>query len=126
MEGLDHAPQLGPHSWRTQEDEYKQGLFYQHIREWTNSAGISCFYFEMFDESWKVAINDLDSENHFGLFTIDGKAKYPVWDLVDKGIFEGLTRDGNPITKTYDGNKEELLKKVLAPPVKPVEAMAEK
>lgn len=103
-------------------DEYKQGLYYQHMRDWTNKAGISCFYFEAFDEQWKDAGNKLGSENHFGLFTIDGKAKYPVWNLVDQGIFEGLTRDGNTITKTYDGKKDSLTAEVKAPPalVQPV------
>lgn len=97
-------------------DEYKQGLYHRLIRDWTNKAGISCFYFEAFNEQWKDARNSKGSENHFGLFTLDGKAKYPIWDLVDKGIFEGLTRNGTPITKTYDGDKEALLKDVLVPP----------
>lgn len=99
-------------------DEYKQGLYYKQMREWTNTEGISCFYFEAFNEQWKDAHNPEGSENHFGLFTIDGKAKYPVWDLVDKDIFKGLTRNGNPITKTYTGNKEELMPHVLVPPTK--------
>lgn len=97
-------------------DEYKQGLYHRLMRDWTNKAGISCFYFEAFNEQWKDARNPKGSENHFGLFTIDGEAKYPIWDLVDKGIFEGLTRNGNPITKTYGGDKQELLKDVLVPP----------
>lgn len=97
-------------------DEYKQGLYYKLMRRWTNRAGISCFYFEAFNEQWKDAHNPNGSENHFGLFTIDGKAKYPIWDLVDKKIFEGLTRNGNPISKTYNGDKKALLKDVLIPP----------
>lgn len=97
-------------------DEYKQGLYYKLMREWTNEAGVSCFYFEAFDEQWKDAENPLGSENHFGLFTIDGKAKYPIWDLVDKGNFKGLTRNGNPITKTYEGSKDALLKDIDTPP----------
>ncbi|WP_243470877.1 glycosyl hydrolase family 17 protein [Winogradskyella sp. MH6] len=97
-------------------DEYKQGLYYKLMRRWTNRAGISCFYFEAFNEQWKDANNPNGSENHFGLFTIDGKAKYPIWDLVDKKIFEGLTRNGNPISKTYNGDKKALLKDVLVPP----------
>ena len=79
---------------------------------------MSCFYFEAFDEPWKDAQNSGGSENYFGLFTADGKAKYVLWDLVDKGVFEGLTRGGNPITKTYNGNKEALLLEVELPPVK--------
>jgi len=98
-------------------DEYKQGRYHQLMREWTNQEGISCFYFEAFDEPWKDAGNPLGSENHFGLFTVDGKAKYPIWDLVDNGTFEGLTRDGNPITKTYEGDKEKLMEEVLVPPM---------
>lgn len=99
-------------------DEYKQGLYYKFMREWTNKAGISCFYFEAFNEQWKDAHNSNGSENHFGLFTIDGKAKYPIWDLVDKGIFNGLTRDNNQIKKTYNGDKDKLLMEVLLPPLK--------
>jgi exo-beta-1,3-glucanase (GH17 family) len=106
----------GPNGSRAT-DEYKQGLYYKLIRRWTNRAGISCFYFEAFNEQWKDAQNVNGSENHFGLFTIDGQAKYPIWDLVDKGVFEGLTRDGNQITKTYKGDKKELFKDVLVPPL---------
>ena len=98
-------------------DEYKQGLYYHLMRDWTNASGISCFYFEAFDEPWKDAGNPRGSENHFGLFTRNGQAKYPIWDLVDKGIFNGLSRDGNAITKTYKGNKNTLLKEVMTPPV---------
>ena len=99
-------------------DQYKEALYYELMREWTNKAGISCFYFEAFDEPWKDAHNQNGSENHFGLITVDGKAKYVLWDMVEQGVFEGLYRDGNLITKTYRGNKEELLKDVNIPPQK--------
>ncbi len=99
-------------------DEYKEALYYQLIRDWSNKEGISCFYFEAFDEIWKDAQNPGGSENHFGLFTVDGQAKYVLWDKVDEGVFEGLGRDGKPVLKTYNGNKEALLQEVLLPPVK--------
>ncbi|WP_299242652.1 glycosyl hydrolase family 17 protein [uncultured Aquimarina sp.] len=101
-------------------DEFKEALYYKYMREWTNKEGISCFYFEAFDEPWKDAHNKKGSENHFGLITVDGKAKYALWDLVDKGSFEGLTRGGNAIIKTYMGNKIEMMKDVELPPVKEV------
>ena len=75
-----------------------------------------CCLFEAFDEPWKDSLNVLGSENHFGLFTVDGQAKYPLWDMVDRGLFKGLTRGGNPITKTFEGSEEELLKEVFPPP----------
>ncbi len=99
-------------------DEYKEGLYYNMMREWTNREGIACFYFEAFDEIWKDAANPGGSENHFGLFTIDGKAKYAIWDWVDKGVFKGLSRGGNPIVKTFDGNKSALLQQAPLPPAK--------
>lgn len=99
-------------------DEYKEGLFYKSMRDWTDASNISCFYFEAFNEPWKDAANQGGSENHFGLFKVDGQAKFVLWDLVDKGTFEGLTRGGNTISKTYNGNKEELLKDVLVPAMK--------
>lgn len=96
-------------------DEYKEAIYYQLIRDWTSRESISCFYFEAFDETWKDAANPGGSENYFGLFTIDGKAKYAIWDLVDQGIFEGLSREGHPIVKTYDGNKSKLMETVSIP-----------
>lgn len=126
--GVDKPIHIGETGWATVSkgfygingskatDEFKQGLYYQLMREWTNKEGISCFYFEAFNEQWKDASHPNGSENHFGLFTIDGKAKYPIWDLVDQGIFKGLTRNGNPITKTYNGDKNLLMEDVLVPP----------
>lgn len=102
-------------------DEFKQAVYHRLMRDWTNKAGISCFYFEAFNEPWKDANNQKGSENHFGLFTVDGKAKYAMWEEVDKGTFEGLTRNGNPITKTFDGDREEMMEEVLLPPIKNLE-----
>lgn len=99
-------------------DEYKQGLYYQHMRDWTNKAGISCFFFEAFDEQWKDAANPNGSENHFGLFEISGQAKFALWGLVDSNVFTGLTRGGKPIQKSYHGDKQKLLNDVSAPPKK--------
>lgn len=99
-------------------DEYKEGFYYNMMREWTNRERIACFYFEAFDEIWKDAANPGGSENHFGLFTLDGQAKYALWDLVDRGVFKGLGRGGSPIVKTYGGNKKALLEKVQLPPMK--------
>jgi exo-beta-1,3-glucanase (GH17 family) len=99
-------------------DEYKQALYYNKIRDWSNENNVSCFYFEAIDEPWKDYHNPRGSENHFGLFTVDGKAKYVLWNEVDKGTFEGLKRGDNKITKTYDGKLSDLLLEVNMPPVK--------
>lgn len=99
-------------------DEYKQHLYYQYMRGWTDSLGISCFYFEAFDEPWKDQGNVNGSENHFGLFTVDGKAKYSLWPMVDAGNFDGLTRGGNAISKTLNGNEDYLHLKTQRPPIR--------
>ncbi|WP_299781691.1 glycosyl hydrolase family 17 protein [uncultured Formosa sp.] len=99
-------------------DEYKEALYYKSMREWTNENGMSCFFFEAFDEQWKDANNLLGSENHFGLINLQGEAKYALWDLVDQGVFKGLTRNGKPITKTFRGDIEALMKTVTVPPIK--------
>ena len=99
-------------------DEYKAAVYYRHTREWTNREGITCFYFEAFDEQWKDAINPLGSENHFGLINLQSEAKYAIWNLVDEGIFVSLTREGKPMTKTFNGDKEEVMKTVKVPPTK--------
>lgn len=97
-------------------DEYKAAVFYKLMRDWTNKAGISCFYFEAFDEQWKDSANPLGSENHFGLINLQAQAKYALWKMVDQGVFKALTRDGKPITKTYNGNEESLWEDVKTPP----------
>lgn len=97
-------------------DEYKEKLYFDHMREWTDQNGISMFYFEAFNEPWKDASNPQGSENHFGLFTVEGQAKYALWDMVDSGVFDGLTRGGSAITKTYSGDEQTLLNSLYAPP----------
>ena len=131
--GVDKPIHIGETGWATVStghygpkgskacDEYKEALYYKHMRDWTDEAGLACFYFEGFDEPWKGGNNPGNSEKHFGLFTVDGKAKYAVWDWVDKGVFEGLTRGGNPITKTFGGDKDAMLKSAMIPPVKKME-----
>lgn len=127
--GVDKPVHIGETGWATisdglygpegskATDEYKEARYYHLMREWTNAEGISCFYFEAFDEPWKDAGNPMGSENHFGLFTVDGQAKYALWDLVDKGVFNGLLRNGNTITKTFDGNRDTVMEEVLVPPL---------
>lgn len=126
--GVDKPVHIGETGWATVSnghyggsgskaaDEYKSGRYYQLMREWSNKEGVSCFYFEAFDEQWKDAKNNLGSENHFGLISLKGEAKYALWELVDQGVFDGLTRDGQAIKKTYNGDKELLLNDVLVPP----------
>lgn len=126
--GIDKPVHIGETGWATISnefygkggaqaiDEYKSGIYYRDIRAWSNENNISVFYFEAFDEPWKDAQNPLGSENHFGLINLQAQAKFPLWDLVDDGIFEGLTRDGQPITKTYNGDLDALLEDVLVPP----------
>ena len=96
-------------------DEYKGKLFYDHIRQWTTKENITCFYFKLMDESWK-AKDIRGSENNFGLIKMNGEAKYALWDAVDKGVFKGITRNGKEITKSFNGNKDQLIKTVLLPP----------
>jgi len=98
-------------------DEYKLGLYFKMITSECESRMITCFYFSAFDEPWKDSSNENGSENHFGLFTVDGKAKFPLWDKVDDGVFDNLSRGGNPIVKTFNGDLEALLETSNIPPI---------
>ena len=98
-------------------DEYKSAKFYKLMREWSDNEKLSLFYFEAFDEQWKDSGNPQGSENHFGLINLKGQAKFALWELVDQGVFKGLTRDGKPITKTYDGDEKALWEDVKTPPM---------
>ena len=86
------------------------------ITDLCNSLSISCFYFSAFDEPWKDSSNPNGSENHFGLFTVDGKAKYAMWESFDQNKFDGLTRP-NQVSKTFDGDLNLLMKTVHLPPM---------
>lgn len=98
-------------------DEYKLGLYYKMITDVCLAKSISCFYFSAFDEPWKDSQNENGSENHFGLFTVHGEAKYPLWEKVDQNIFDGLSRGGNPIKKTFNGDFDALLETSNLPPI---------
>ena len=97
-------------------DEYKQAIYYKEIRKWSKSEKIACFYFQAFDEPWKDKENPAGSENYFGLFSVDGKAKFALWNDVDKNTFKNQKRGKNNILKSFDGSKESLMKTVLNPP----------
>ncbi|MFP4540662.1 MAG: glycosyl hydrolase family 17 protein [Opitutales bacterium] len=126
--GIEKAIHIGETGWATRDDasygdegtraadEYTSKLFHDAVRAWTQSEGMSCFYFQAFDEPWKSSTPD-GSESHFGLFTNEGQAKAVIWPLVDAGIFEGLGRNGNPVTKTFGGDPARLMETVKAPRV---------
>ena len=129
-QGLDKPVHIGETGWASFSngfygangskacDEYKHSVYYDSMRKWTNDSGISCFFFEAFDEPWKDAANSGRSENHFGLFTVDGQAKFVLWDEVDEGAFKNLKRNGNAITKSYNGKEDDVMSTSLPPPLK--------
>lgn len=126
--GIQKAIHIGETGWATRDDshygdegtrvanEFTSKLFHDALREWTEREGMSCFYFQAFDEPWKSSTPD-GSESHFGLFTNEGLAKAVIWDLVDAGVFDGLGRNGNPVTKTFGGDSTKLSETVQAPRV---------
>ena len=96
-------------------DEYKQAIYFKHMQDLCNELSISCFYFSAFDEPWKDYANIDGSENHFGLFTVDGRAKYALWEMVDSEIFKDLNRGNNSILKSFDGDKDLMMGGVDVP-----------
>ena len=96
-------------------DEYKQAIYFKHMQDLCNELSISCFYFSAFDEPWKDYENIDGSENHFGLFTVDGRAKYALWEMVDNEIFKDLNRGKNSILKSFDGDKDLMMGGVDVP-----------
>ena len=128
-QGVDKPVHIGETGWASSSnehygntgsratDEYKSGLYYQAITSWCLTNGVSCFYFEAFDEPWKDSANPGGSENHFGLINLQAQAKFSIWNLVDAGVLDGLTRDGKQITKTFGGDLQALLQSVQSPPI---------
>jgi exo-beta-1,3-glucanase (GH17 family) len=133
--GLDKPIHIGETGWASSDsaaygakgskaaDEYKEKLFYDYMRDWTDGAGLSLFYFEAFDEQWKDQGDAEGSENHFGLINLNNEVKYALWGLFDEGGFDGLTRNGKPLVKSYAGDETKLLSEVLNPPLKSLMAI---
>ena len=62
--------------------EEKQKKYYHDLFIWTGKMNITTFFFEAFDEDWKGDANDpLGAEKHWGLFTVDRKAKLAMHEL---------------------------------------------
>lgn len=93
-------------------DEFKQALYYQKMREWTNAENIACFYFQIFSEPWKDDQNENGSENHFGLISVDGKVKNALWGEFDRLKLNQLKR-GNILQKTHLGDSTSLKSQTL-------------
>jgi exo-beta-1,3-glucanase (GH17 family) len=58
-----HVPRAG--------DEGKQKRYYEEINAWAKVRGVTTFFFEAFDEPWKGT----GTEGHWGVFSVDRKAK---------------------------------------------------
>jgi exo-beta-1,3-glucanase (GH17 family) len=101
-------------------DEFKQALYYHKMQQWSKENNITNVYFSAFDEPWKDPNGPMASENNFGLFTVEGKAKYALWPLVDKGSFKNLSREenGSLIQKTFEGNVQQVFDQSQLPKTK--------
>ncbi len=125
--GIEKEIHIGETGWATKDhylygeegsgaaDEYKQKLYYDSTRDWTEKENITCFFFQAIDEPWKDNQNPAGSENHFGLITVTGEAKLVLWDQVDAGAFQGISRGDNPIRKSNGGDLKKIMSEVLAP-----------
>ena len=130
--GVNKPVHIGETGWSTQSkglygnngshaaDEFKQALYYHKMQQWSKENNITNVYFSAFDEPWKDPNGPMASENNFGLFTVEGKAKYALWPLVDKGTFRNLSREenGSPIQKTFEGNVQQVFDQSQPPKTK--------
>ncbi len=82
--GDKHVPRAG--------DEGKQKRYYEEINSWATAHKVTTFLFEAFDEPWKGE----GTEGHWGLFSVERKAK-----LVMRGLYPELT-PMRPTSPSYD------------------------
>ena len=57
-----------------------QAVYLRDLMDWTDAAGILCFVFEAFDETWKGSSDPLEPEKHWGLYTVDRQPKLALAD----------------------------------------------
>jgi exo-beta-1,3-glucanase (GH17 family) len=55
--------------------EPEQARFHADLRAWADSAGVTTFFFEAFDENWKGSDHPDEVEKHWGLWRADRSAK---------------------------------------------------
>jgi exo-beta-1,3-glucanase (GH17 family) len=73
--------------------EEKQKRYYNELMLWAAKMNITTFWFEAFDEDWKGNLDDPQgAEKHWGLFTVDRKAKLVMYDEYPERIPEKIKR----------------------------------
>jgi exo-beta-1,3-glucanase (GH17 family) len=77
-----HAPRAG--------DETKQKRYFREITEWAQQNNVNVFFFEAFDEPWKGS----GTEGHWGLFSVDRKAKLAMQEWYPELISSEPTSPG--------------------------------
>jgi exo-beta-1,3-glucanase (GH17 family) len=82
--GNQHVPRAG--------DEKKQKRYYEELNAWAKANNVTTFYFEAFDEPWKGT----GTEGHWGLFSVDRKAKLAMQELYPELMPSG------PTSPSYD------------------------
>lgn len=90
-EGNLHVPRGG--------DEPKQKRYYEELTEWARKNRVTVFFFEAFDEPWKGT----GTEGHWGLFTVDRKAKPVMQELYPELMPDGPTSPAYPERIVADG-----------------------
>jgi exo-beta-1,3-glucanase (GH17 family) len=73
---------IGEAGWATVGTEFgeraceeNQARYFNELFDWAAKMNITAFFFEAFDEDWKGNDNPLGAEKHWGLFTVNRKAK---------------------------------------------------
>jgi exo-beta-1,3-glucanase (GH17 family) len=80
---LPESPMIiGEAGWATVASEFggraseeNQARYFNELFDWAAKMNITAFFFEAFDEDWKGDANPLGAEKHWGLFTVNRKAK---------------------------------------------------
>jgi exo-beta-1,3-glucanase (GH17 family) len=90
-EGNLHVPRGG--------DEQKQQRYYEELMDWARENKVTVFFFEAFDEPWKGS----GTEGHWGLFTVDRKAKPVMQALYPELMPDGPTSPSYPDRITAAG-----------------------
>ena len=73
-------------------DERKQQRYYEELTVWARENKVTVFFFEAFDEPWKGT----GTEGHWGLFTVDRKAKPVMQKLYPELMPDGPTSPSYP------------------------------
>jgi len=77
---------IGETGWPSEGEAYgpaipslaNEEFYFSQLMSRSSTEGFGILYFEAFDENWKIDVTGAENQGHFGIFTSQREAKFPI------------------------------------------------